>query len=81
LQNFLNSSKELKQIFNLGAGFDATFFRLKSQNKLEQTLFIEIDFPDVVKRKLNLIKSNERLFEMCPDLTQIATVNESVGKS
>ena len=30
------------QIINLGAGFDASFFRLKHQNRLEKTLFIEV---------------------------------------
>ena len=30
------------QIINLGAGFDASFFRLKHQNRLDKTLFIEV---------------------------------------
>lgn len=33
-----------KQFINLGAGFDSSFFRLKSQDLLENTLFIEVSF-------------------------------------
>ena len=43
LDEFLKkATKSQNQILNLGAGFDATYFRLKSQNRLFNTLFIEV---------------------------------------
>jgi O-methyltransferase involved in polyketide biosynthesis len=66
-----------KQMINLGAGFDSTYFRLKTH--LDKTLYIEIDFPDVINRKINLIKSNEILFDQCPDLCLINNTNGNFG--
>ena len=43
IKEFLSNTNAVKnQILNLGAGFDSSFFRLKSQNLLTQTLFIEV---------------------------------------
>ena len=45
IQEFLsqmNRDTLKNQILNLGAGFDSSFFRLKSQNILTHTLFIEV---------------------------------------
>ncbi|CAF0806348.1 unnamed protein product [Adineta ricciae] len=50
------------QIVNLGAGFDATWFRLEEERK-QRTHFIDIDFPEVMKRKLALIEVRSRLSE------------------
>ncbi|UJR36652.1 hypothetical protein I4U23_029369 [Adineta vaga] len=50
------------QIVNLGAGFDATWFRLDEERK-QRTHFIDIDFPEVMKRKLALIEVRSRLSE------------------
>ena len=63
-------------MINLGAGFDSTFFRLKNQLD-SNTLFIDIDFPDVINRKLNLIKSNEILLNFCPDMSLLNSTNGS----
>ncbi|CAF3397491.1 unnamed protein product [Rotaria sp. Silwood1] len=50
------------QIVNLGAGFDATWFRLDEERK-QRTHFIDIDFPEVIQRKLALIEVRSRLNE------------------
>lgn len=63
-------------MINLGAGFDSTYFRLKNQLD-DNTLFIDIDFPDVINRKLSLIKSNEILLKFCPDMSLLNITNGS----
>jgi O-methyltransferase involved in polyketide biosynthesis len=73
-----NENKKI-QIINLGAGFDSNFFRLKSLGLLPDTLFVEIDFPEVINRKINLIKTNENLLCICPDLRQMNNINENFG--
>ena len=79
LQNFFKKYKTVKnQMINLGAGFDSTYFRLKNQLD-ENTLFIDIDFPDVINRKINLIKSNEILLDHCPDLSLLNTTNGNIS--
>ena len=60
-------------MINLGAGFDSTYFRLSKQ--FDKTLFIDIDFPDVISRKISLIKSNEVLFDFCSDLSLVINTN------
>ncbi len=77
--NTFNDGQQ-KQVINLGAGFDSAFFRLKNLNQLDNTLFIEIDFPDVISRKINLINANESLHNLCPDLTKISAINDNFGK-
>jgi len=62
IKNFLkqhNGSR--KQIISLGCGFDSTYFRLKANDKLEKTIFYEIDYPHLVKRKRLLIENSENL--------------------
>ena len=47
----------LPQIISLGAGFDSAFFRLQASGFLIKTTFFEVDFPDVVQRKADIIKN------------------------
>ncbi|GAB1601190.1 tRNA wybutosine-synthesizing protein 4-like [Argonauta hians] len=71
LKLFLAASKEIsgkRQIISLGAGFDTAYFRLKSQGLLENCVFYEVDFLDVVKRKANSIRQVKELKEMIGDL-------------
>lgn len=44
LRKFLDSNDGEKQIISLGAGFDSAYFRLKSQNLIESTVFYEVRF-------------------------------------
>jgi len=53
-------------VVSLGAGFDSTFFWLKEQKLSENVCWVEIDYPDVVKGKLSLIKTKPLLAEMLP---------------
>ncbi|XP_046374942.2 tRNA wybutosine-synthesizing protein 4-like [Haliotis rufescens] len=53
-----------KQIVSLGSGFDSAYFRLKSAGQLQNTIYIEIDFPEVVKRKNAIIKNTRELSEL-----------------
>lgn len=43
-----------KQLISLGAGFDTTYFRMQYDELLENVKFVEIDFPEVMKRKVAL---------------------------
>lgn len=53
----------------------------KFEFKLNELKFYKkkIDFPDVVHRKFNLIKSNENLLSLCPGLVKLKEVNENIG--
>ncbi|KAL4224096.1 Leucine carboxyl methyltransferase 2 [Mactra antiquata] len=64
LKKFLSDDSSKKQVISLGAGFDSAYFRLKSKSLLETTVFFEVDFPEVVKRKKALIESNSELLSM-----------------
>jgi O-methyltransferase involved in polyketide biosynthesis len=48
------------QIISLGAGFDTTYFRFHSSGA-NFSRFIEVDFPDLVKRKSDIIMSTDYL--------------------
>ena len=39
-------------IVSLGAGYDSTYFWLKSQEVSKDVCYIEIDYPDVIKKKI-----------------------------
>lgn len=67
LKSFLNNTQGQLQIISLGAGFDTSYFRLKSQHRelfANRCRYIEVDFPDVVKRKQELVMRNEALVQM-----------------
>ncbi|XP_064614438.1 tRNA wybutosine-synthesizing protein 4-like [Liolophura sinensis] len=66
LREFLKqSTHQRKQIISLGAGFDSSFFRLASEGLLEDTVYIELDFPEVVKRKGEIILQTDFLNTDC----------------
>lgn len=46
------------QIVSFGAGFDSSYFNLKSNSKLSRCLYIEIDFPEVMIKKFKCIQNN-----------------------
>lgn len=48
-----------KQIVSLGAGFDTTYFRMLEKSLLQDTYFIEVDLPDVIRRKMALARKGE----------------------
>ncbi|GIX71200.1 tRNA wybutosine-synthesizing protein 4 [Caerostris darwini] len=57
------SSKSL--IISLGAGFDSSYFRLKRSNKLPSgCTYIEVDFQEVMKKKLDCISKTEFMDEL-----------------
>ncbi|CAK0828976.1 unnamed protein product, partial [Prorocentrum cordatum] len=54
--------QEPSQVLSLGAGFDASFFRLSAAGELPAGCrYYEVDFDDAVARKRALIDSDERL--------------------
>ena len=55
------------QIVSLGAGFDASYFRLKSSHLLQNSTYYDIDFPDVIRRKQNIIQKQPILMEIIGD--------------
>ncbi|XP_046569910.1 LOW QUALITY PROTEIN: tRNA wybutosine-synthesizing protein 4-like [Haliotis rubra] len=63
-----------KQIVSLGSGFDSAYFRMKSAGQLQNAMYIEIDFPEVVKRKNAIIKNTSELSDLLgEELTLEAT--------
>jgi hypothetical protein len=67
LLDFLNAGG--RQVVNLGAGYDTTFFYLKSKNLLpmkekEEIVFYEFDLPQVVRNKTQLISKHEPLMSL-----------------
>ncbi|KAL3831855.1 hypothetical protein ACJMK2_023552 [Sinanodonta woodiana] len=69
MKKFLEIHTGKRQIISLGAGFDSTYFRLKHQNLLEEVTFCEIDFPDVVRRKKEIIMAQPPLLELIGEIT------------
>ena len=62
LKQFINTPIATeRQIISLGTGFDSSYFRLKSQNSLKNAFFYEIDFPEVIQRKINIIGKQNQL--------------------
>ncbi|KAK3108722.1 hypothetical protein FSP39_014162 [Pinctada imbricata] len=68
LRKFLSETAEPKQIISLGAGFDSAYFRLTAEQLLHGTSFVEVDYPEVVKRKHALIRRSETLARLIPGL-------------
>lgn len=54
-------------ILSLGAGYDSTFFWLKSLKLTSELTYIEFDFPDVVAKKIKTIKSTSLLSDLISD--------------
>jgi O-methyltransferase involved in polyketide biosynthesis len=42
---------------SLGAGFDTAYFRMRARG-LQPHLFVEVDFPELVARKIALIHND-----------------------
>jgi O-methyltransferase involved in polyketide biosynthesis len=51
------------QVVSLGAGFDSSYFRLQEAHQGYLT-YVEVDFPDVVKNKWNIIQNDKVLSEV-----------------
>lgn len=52
------------QIISLGAGYDTTYFQLKSENALSESVkYIEVDFKEVVDQKTALIVNQPTLLK------------------
>lgn len=50
---------------SLGAGYDTSFFRLSEKGLLgESSIYVEIDFPDVIAGKKKLIETDPRCVEL-----------------
>ncbi|XP_066301529.1 tRNA wybutosine-synthesizing protein 4-like [Branchiostoma lanceolatum] len=72
LKSFLTAHQGIKtQLVSLGAGFDSAYFRLKSEGLLENTVFYEVDFPEVTKRKSDMIQTDEVLLKLVGEDSRI----------
>lgn len=71
----MHYGNESNQIISFGAGFDSTYFRLEANGSLPNTVFYEVDFPQLVKRKSGLIRNNTQL----GDLLQNQVFHDSDG--
>ncbi|KAK3234944.1 hypothetical protein CYMTET_54823 [Cymbomonas tetramitiformis] len=68
VQQFLDTTDETgsnpeKQIISLGCGFDTGFFQLKAR-QCEPKRYIEVDFPEVVAKKADVIANEEVLRQL-----------------
>uniref|UniRef100_A0A8C4QQS5 tRNA wybutosine-synthesizing protein 4 n=2 Tax=Eptatretus burgeri TaxID=7764 RepID=A0A8C4QQS5_EPTBU len=63
IRSFLavTEDKSPRQILSLGAGFDSTYFRLKAEGLLSGVTMFEVDFPAVIRRKLELVAGSVEL--------------------
>jgi hypothetical protein len=64
--------KKKCQILSLGAGFDTTYWVMKRMQKLDNCVWVEVDFPETIARKRAVVESE-------PLLTVLASV-EDLGK-
>jgi len=71
IQGFLSAElsstdiKTPKQIVCFGAGFDTTFFQLRSKGIIrDEVVYFELDFPSVVRNKMKVILAYEELFAL-----------------
>lgn len=60
IEKFLEIYSNNCQIINIGAGFDTTCFHLAERNITNLSIY-EIDFPDIILRKVNLIVKSREL--------------------
>ena len=66
ITRFLAAFKESEriQILSLGAGFDITYFWLRDQFPSDKNLkYFEVDFNDVVEKKIQMIQKTEALWK------------------
>ncbi|KYQ99815.1 leucine carboxyl methyltransferase [Tieghemostelium lacteum] len=63
-QFFTSYSQERKQIVSLGCGFDTLYFRLKKRGDTQNLVFFEVDYEEVVKNKIKIIKAQKELYQM-----------------
>uniref|UniRef100_T1JAC5 tRNA wybutosine-synthesizing protein 4 n=1 Tax=Strigamia maritima TaxID=126957 RepID=T1JAC5_STRMM len=78
LDTFLDTFQQDFQILSLGAGFDSLFFRLARTNKWpHNSIYCEVDFPDLVKRKRCLIVNSCDLMSLLR-LKNVKIKNENV---
>ena len=59
VKNLCQKNNRKFQILSIGAGFDTTYFNVKSKNKTENFVFFEVDLPSNVARKSKLIERSE----------------------
>lgn len=84
------ADNEVLQIVCLGCGFDPSFFRLQNRynnnnngKKSPNFVYYDIDFPDLVNRKSDLIRSQPDLVSLLGDNYQVdpsAKIKEIHGK-
>lgn len=61
----------VRQIVSLGAGFDTLYFRVHEDTKKPHVVF-EVDFPDLVRRKVALLRRSPELVErMGPEVEPV----------
>lgn len=54
-----SDAPQTKQIISLGAGTDTRYFRLRSQNKHQNLIYHEFDFPSVCQAKWETVRNND----------------------
>ena len=60
LEEFMSAEGQ-KQVISLGAGYDTTFWVMKDKFPSEDFNYIEVDFPQVCRKKISVISKNPQL--------------------
>lgn len=80
IERFLKATDKKGQIVVLGAGSDTTFLRLKQAGNAPH-MFVEVDLPGVVSKKLTVIKSDENVCQLLGvTKEQVQQAQSSVGE-
>eukprot|EP00941_MAST-03F_sp_MAST-3F-sp1_P005956 g5956.t1 len=78
LREFLQEGGK-KQVVNLGAGRDTTFWRLKAEQRKTQVQWFEIDYPEVTAYKAEIVRGTQELKELIGD--EVSVANEENKKN
>lgn len=66
IEEFLTINEPSKQIISLGAGFDTTYFLMRSKFPNNEFTYIEIDFPDICASKTRQFLQHPELSSLIP---------------
>ncbi len=78
MQTYASTDHPKLQILSLGAGYDTTYFWIQDQiangslpeSLKDRIVFVEVDYFDVVSKKIQIIKQNEALHSKVKDINE-----------
>jgi len=71
-----------RQVISLGAGFDTTYFCMQQQfGNMSNWQYVEIDYPDVIERKVKLAQFHNLFFGSMEEISVEVVGNHSVSSA